>query len=87
MLFGSGVVLLLGLLDVRVLAWASPLLVGFIVAVPFAVWTAAPAAGAWFTRLGLAGIPEDFDPPPEIQALRAGPEIQALRATSARPTA
>jgi len=72
-LFGSGVVLLLGLLDPRVLAWASPLLAGFIVAVPFAVWTAAPAVGAWFTRLGLAGIPEDFDPPPEIQALRATP--------------
>ena len=73
MLFGGLVVALLAALDARVLAWASPLLLGFIVAVPFAVLTAAPALGAWFVRLGLAGIPEDFDPPPEIRALQASP--------------
>jgi membrane glycosyltransferase len=71
MLFGGVITLLLALLDARLLAWASPLLAGFIVAVPFAVLTAAPAVGVWFARLGLAGIPEDFDPPREIRALQS----------------
>jgi len=68
-LFGIAVAGALARLDPRILAWAAPLLAGFIVAVPFAVLTAAPALGAWFRRWGLAGIPEDFAPPPEIAAL------------------
>jgi membrane glycosyltransferase len=75
MVFGGAVVLSLACLDARVLAWAAPLLAGFIFAVPFAVWTADPALGSFFVRTGLAGIPEDFDPPSEIRTLdrtRAG---------------
>jgi membrane glycosyltransferase len=47
------------------------LLAGFLVAVPFAVWTADPALGAWAARVGLCAIPEDLDPPPEVRAVAA----------------
>ena len=51
------------------LAWAAPLLVGFPIAVPFAVLTAAPALGAWLARNGVCAIPEEIAPPPEVLAL------------------
>ncbi len=54
-----------------VLLWGLPLLLGFLVAVPFAVLTADPRLGERAARLGLCAIPEDLDPPPEIRALAA----------------
>ena len=40
---------------------------------PFAVITASPLMGRLFKRLGLCGIPEDFDPPKEItEVLKVG---------------
>jgi membrane glycosyltransferase len=53
-----------------VLWWAWPLLLGYVVAVPFAVLTAAPLAGRLFVCSGLNGVPEDFAPPEEIRTLR-----------------
>lgn len=53
-----------------VLVWGLPLLAGFLVAIPFAVWTADPAVGERAARLGLCAIPEDLDPPVEIRALQ-----------------
>ncbi len=49
--------------------WSLPLTAGYIVAVPFAVITAMPAMGRLFQRLGLNGIPEDFDTPAEVKAV------------------
>ena len=46
--------------------WSLPLTAGYILAIPFAILTASPALGRWMMRIGLAGIPEDFDPPQEI---------------------
>ena len=46
--------------------WSLPLTAGYVLAVPFAVVTANPALGRWMARAGLAGIPEDFDPPKEV---------------------
>jgi membrane glycosyltransferase len=54
-----------------VLWWSLPLTAGYLAAIPFAVVTAAPAVGRALNAAGLCGIPEDFDPPPEIKALRA----------------
>ncbi len=46
--------------------WSLPLTAGYILAIPFAIITASPTVGRWMARVGLAGIPEDFDPPREI---------------------
>lgn len=53
--------------------WSLPLTAGYLLAIPFAVVTAIPALGRAFQRLGLAGIPEDFDTPPEVKAVLAQP--------------
>ena len=49
--------------------WSLPLTAGYLLAVPFAVITASPALGRWMQRMGLAGIPEDFDTPKEVRAV------------------
>ncbi len=49
--------------------WSLPLTAGYLLAVPFAVITAAPAMGEWFKRAGLNGIPEDFDTPKEVKVV------------------
>lgn len=66
-IFGS-----LALLSPSVLIWSLPLTAGYLLAIPFAMLTAAPALGALFVRSGLCGIPEDFDPPAEIAAIQGG---------------
>lgn len=71
-LFGSAVIVALWIQAPLALAWASPLLVGFPLAVPFAVLTASPALGEAVARSGLCAIPEDIAPPAEVLAL-AGP--------------
>jgi membrane glycosyltransferase len=70
-LFGVIVCGLLWLIEPAVFWWSLPLTAGYLAAIPFAVLTASPALGRWFRRVGLAGIPEDFDPPPEIRAVEA----------------
>ena len=52
--------------------WSLPLTAGYLVAVPFAVITAMPAMGRIFQRLGLNGIPEDFNTPAEVKAVLGG---------------
>ena len=47
--------------------WSLPLTAGYLVAIPFAVFTASPALGRWFKKIGLAGIPEDFRSPARNQ--------------------
>jgi membrane glycosyltransferase len=66
-LFGA-----LAVLSPAVLLWSLPLTAGYLLAIPFAMATALPALGAWFARRGLCGIPEDFDPPAELVAIRQG---------------
>ena len=53
-----------------VLVWSLPLTAGYLLAIPFTVLTAAPAAGKFMQHTGIAGIPEDFDPPYEIMQLQ-----------------
>ena len=52
------------------LAWSLPLTFGYLVAVPFAVLSAAPALGALLARHRLCAIPEEIEPPEEIRAVR-----------------
>jgi membrane glycosyltransferase len=69
--FGAALVAGLAVTSPAVLWWVSPLIAGYLIAIPFAVLTAAPCVGAAYVRAGLNGVPEDFDPPEEIRRLRA----------------
>lgn len=69
--FGLAVAVALAVTAPTVLLWVSPLIAGYVLAVPFAVLTAAPSVGALFVRSGLNGIPDDFEPSEEIRQLRA----------------
>ena len=51
--------------------WSLPLTAGYLLAIPFAVLTADPRLGWALQRLGVCGIPEDFDPPAEVEAVRS----------------
>ncbi|KRE02244.1 glucosyl transferase family 2 [Bosea sp. Root381] len=75
-LFGSLIVL-----SPTVLLWSLPLTAGYLLAIPFAMATAQPQLGEWFVRRGLCGIPEDFDPPAELVAIRR--EDVAIRSEAA----
>src|SRR6187399_2585586 len=44
-------------------AWMTPVIVGLILAIPLAQWTASPAAGRWLRRAGLLVAPEETSPP------------------------
>ncbi len=52
------------------LLWALPLTLGYLLAIPFAVMTADPALGRRLATIRICGLPEEFDPPAEIIALR-----------------
>ncbi len=51
------------------LLWSAPLTIGYLAAVPFAIWTASPETGAAFKRAGLGDLPEDLAPPTILRAL------------------
>lgn len=69
-LFGALVCAGLAAASPAALLWSLPLVAGYLLAVPLAVWSADPALGAWFVRRGFAGVPEDFAPPPVLQAFQ-----------------
>lgn len=68
--FGTVVCGTLLVISPTVLIWSLPLTAGYLLAVPFGVLTAHPDVGRLFQKAGLCGIPEDFDPPPEVQAVK-----------------
>lgn len=70
LLFGGYVLGALLVLSPTVLLWSLPLTAGYVLAIPFAMLTAWPALGAWLARSGLCCVPEDFDPPAELVAIR-----------------
>ena len=63
LLFLSGLTLLPG-----ALWWASPMIVGLLLAVPFCVATAHPALGRLLAKTRLCATPEELRPPPEVTA-------------------
>jgi len=67
-LFGLVICTALLAINSPVFWWSLPLTAGYVLAVPFAVLTANPRLGRWMQRVGLAGIPEDFDPPAEVSS-------------------
>jgi membrane glycosyltransferase len=73
--FGLSLYLALAVIAPPLLFWSFPLTAGYLLAIPFAVATASPTGGRYFRHHGIAGIPEDFAPPPEIRALDAGRHV------------
>jgi membrane glycosyltransferase len=69
-LFGCLVCGALAYLSPAVLLWSLPLTFGYLVAIPFAVATAAPAFGEALTRHRLCAIPEEFETPPVVAAVQ-----------------
>ena len=69
LLFGVIVCGALLVLSPTVLMWSLPLTAGYLLAIPFTVLTASPALGRFMRCHGIAGIPEDFAPPPEVRAV------------------
>jgi len=61
-----------------VVPYVAPLLAGFLLAVPFAVYSSRPALGGAMRRAGLAAIPEESAPPAELSALDGPRAIPAL---------
>ena len=80
-----GLTLLFGLLATLpdALWWATPVIAGLLLAVPFSVLTARPALGRWLVRWRLCATPEELAPPPEVRAacpwLTATPEAPTQR--------
>ncbi len=72
LVFGSYLFATLYALSPAVLLWSLPLTAGYLLAIPFAMLTAAPSLGARLSRAGLCGIPEDFAMPPVLAAIRDG---------------
>lgn len=68
--FGTLVCGALAAISPATLIWSLPLTAGYLLAVPFGVLTANPALGRLLKATGICGIPEDFAPPPEIQAVQ-----------------
>ncbi len=68
LVFGLAVCGALFWISPAALVWSLPLTAGYLLAIPFTVVTASPALGRFMRRHGIAGIPEDFSPPPEIIA-------------------
>jgi membrane glycosyltransferase len=71
LIFGVYVIGALWWLSPTVMAWAMPLIAGYVLAVPFAVITASPALGRLMQRAGLCAIPEDVAAPPEVARVLA----------------
>jgi membrane glycosyltransferase len=68
-LFGFAILALFSWKAPAVLFWAAPLLAGLILSVPFAVFTASPAVGRAFARLGICAIPEELNKPRDLQRI------------------
>jgi membrane glycosyltransferase len=76
-LFGKALSMAIMLLaSPATLIWASPMITGLCLAIPFAVFTASPAVGRWTARWGLCTIPDEIDMPETLRNLAEAPEPQ-----------
>jgi len=71
----------------QVLWWSLPLTFGYLTAIPFAVLLSDERVGMAAVRSGLAGIPEDFAPPPEVRAVLDEAQMKLQRARLAEEVA
>ncbi|OAI30475.1 glucosyl transferase family 2 [Methylosinus sp. R-45379] len=91
--FGALVLAIAGFSAPSLALWSAPLTFGYVAAFPFALASAWPHLGAWFTQAGLCGVPEEFAPPPIFARLRAPqrreatPEPRAIASSDERISA
>lgn len=67
---GIGWGLLAWMISPVFLAWMSPLILGWLLAVPLSVWSSRPEAGRWLRQVGLFLVPEETRPSEEVKTLR-----------------
>lgn len=84
-LFGLALSVSLALSAPEVLPWAAPVLIAFLFAAPFAVFTSIDAPDADAPYFRLVSIPEEHDAPIEVRAVSAGPAGPAGYATPMEP--
>jgi membrane glycosyltransferase len=70
LLFGSVVIGLAAVASPLLLAWGLIMVVGYVLAIPFGVLTAEPWLGRVLARWKLCAIPEEFDTPADVAAVR-----------------
>ncbi|MEM8662870.1 MAG: glucans biosynthesis glucosyltransferase MdoH [Pseudomonadota bacterium] len=70
-LFGASFFALFAVYAPGVLPWAAPVILGFVLSIPFAVLTASPAFGRWSVRTHICDIPEDPKRPTPLCRLDA----------------
>jgi membrane glycosyltransferase len=77
-LLGVAWVLLLGFTVPKLLWWFSPVILGFLLAIPLSVWSSRARLGQWAKGQGLFLIPEELETPEVLQRLHQelarGPE-------------
>jgi membrane glycosyltransferase len=66
---GLGLAAFIGLTAPRAAIWFSPVIAVLALAIPFAMVTGSPRMGRWAWRRRLCGTAEEFDTPPEIEAV------------------
>ena len=71
--FGAAVLGFAGTVAPTLALWSAPLTLGFVVAIPFALATAAPAAGASLRRAALCATPEEIAETEILSCLRPRP--------------
>jgi membrane glycosyltransferase len=55
----------------NLLWWFSPVILGFLLAIPLSAWTSRVSVGEWARKHGLFLIPEELDPPDAVRRFEA----------------
>ncbi len=69
------------------LPWLAPMVTGLLLAAPVAWVTASPAFGRWLADRGICTIPEEIDPPIELQAAGHADRSSTTQPLAAQTTA
>ena len=72
LVFGIVVLGLMAYASPTLALWSLPLTAGYVLAIPFAVFTAEPALGGWLRARGICAIPEEIDTPAVVRRVQSG---------------
>ena len=67
----------------RLIWWFSPVIAGFLLAVPLSAWTSRTSSGEWARRKGLFLTPEEIEPPTILETFQA--ELDQLEKSAGSP--
>jgi len=80
-LVGAGMTLALALTAPTVLPWALPILLGLMLAVPFACLTTHPGIGRWLSNNRFCATPEEIKPPASFGKLGITDQVETIAVT------